>query len=114
MSDINHTAYTSYLFYILVMVAAYLFLRGLRWFFDPYFIYSRRRLDKDIEFFINGKKMTKSQTGLPFLLRKESINATTSDQYISKKDLCGLGLVVPCYNEEKRLPSMLKEHIEYI
>lgn len=28
--------------------------------------------------------------------------------------MCGLGLIVPCYNEEVRLPSMLTSHIEYI
>lgn len=31
-----------------------------------------------------------------------------------KIELCGLGLVVPSYNEEERLPDMLKTHIEYI
>lgn len=33
---------------------------------------------------------------------------------IARNDVCGLSLVVPCYNEQDRLPSMLDSHIKYI
>lgn len=36
------------------------------------------------------------------------------DQLNSKLELVGLGLVVPAYNEEARLPDMLRTHIDYI
>ena len=42
---------------------------------------------------------------MPYLLR---------DQLNSKLELVGLGLVVPAYNEEARLPDMLRTHIDYI
>jgi len=42
---------------------------------------------------------------MPYLLR---------DQLNSKIEMVGLGLVVPAYNEESRLPNMLRTHIDYI
>jgi len=67
-------------FILLAIVASlYVLAKGVLWFIQPILIYSRRKTEKDIEFYI-----------------------------------AGLGLVVPCYNEEKRLPQMLSEHITYI
>ena len=101
-------------FFWLALVASLLMLvKAVLWFIQPILIYSRRKTEKDIEFYISGKKLTKSETGLPFLLRQESTK-TPNLNTIKKSELCGLGLVVPCYNEEKRLPQMLSEHITYI
>lgn len=104
--------FLTYLWWAFFAICVYFLVRAGRWFLDPYFIYSRRKMDKDIEFYVQGKRMTKKQTGLPFLLRPTDLEQ--SENTILPRDLCGLGLVVPCYNEEKRLPSMLTEHIEYI
>ena len=52
----------------------------------------------------DGKILSKSQLGEPYLLRGEEF----------KSKLCQLSLVVPAYNEEERLPHMLKTHIDYI
>lgn len=50
---------------------------------------------------------------MPFLLRPIDLEQKSTDT-IRPQEMCGLGLVVPCYNEESRLPSMLSSHIEYI
>ena len=55
---------------------------------------------KDIEFFVEGRMIKKQEIGTPFLLR----SIGSSNDEIAAKDLCGLSLVVPCYNEEARLP----------
>lgn len=68
--------------------------------------------------YIGGKKLSKSQIGYPYLLREicGSANNTplSQSQKISKSEMCELALVVPCYNEEARLPTMLKQHMDYI
>ena len=101
-----------FIYYIIYSVVAVMLYKGLCWFLDPYFVYSRRSNNKDIELFING---VKSHTqGIPFLLRQETNSNTKSDAYIQYKEICDLSLVVPCYNEESRLPPMLEEHMSYI
>lgn len=41
----------------------------LKWFIDPVLVYSRQASDSDLEMYIGGKKLSKSQIGYPFLLR---------------------------------------------
>jgi hypothetical protein len=52
-----------------IVTSLYVLAKGVLWFIQPILIYSRRKTEKDIEFYIAGKKLTKSETGLPFLLR---------------------------------------------
>jgi cellulose synthase/poly-beta-1,6-N-acetylglucosamine synthase-like glycosyltransferase len=106
--------YTTLLMNAIKVIILFLMMKVIRWFLDPYFVYNRRKMDKDIEMYINGKKFTKSQLGLPFLLRRKVLTTQSDEICITQSDLCGLGLVVPCYNEEQRLPVMLSEHIAYI
>lgn len=86
---------------LLLFLSLYLFLRLVRWFLDPYFKYKNRKQVKDYESYFNGKLEQKSAMGTPYLIRDE-------------KDTVGLGLVVPAYNEQERLPEMLRTHIDYI
>jgi hypothetical protein len=52
---------------------------------------------------------------LPFLLRPIKQNGEpNSSEYILASELCDLSLVVPCYNEESRLPAMMQSHLAYI
>lgn len=103
---------SGFIYYIVYVLAAVIIFRSIRWFLDPYFVYSRRSNNKEIELYINGKK-TDSQ-GIPFLLRQETASTKGGDTTINQSDICDLTLVVPCYNEEKRLPAMLAEHMDYI
>ena len=98
------------LYEIILVVLTCVIISFLRWFLDPYFKHNSRKKAPQLEFYANGQKLTKSD--LPFLLRQ--IGENKDEMQLSKKDLCGLGLVVPCYNEEKRVPIMLDEHIKYI
>lgn len=77
------------------MLAVFLAYRLVCWFLEPYFKYKNRKQIKDYESFANGKLETKTQLGTPYLLR---------DQAKLNLELVGLGLVVPAYNEEARLP----------
>jgi hypothetical protein len=52
--------YINLLMNALKIIILYLVIKGIRWFLDPYFVYNRRKMDKDIEMYINGKKFTKS------------------------------------------------------
>jgi hypothetical protein len=90
---------------ILSVLAVFLAYRLVCWFLEPYFKYKNRKQIKDYESFANGKLETKTQLGTPYLLR---------DQAKLNLELVGLGLVVPAYNEEARLPEMLRTHIDYI
>ena len=101
-----------FIYYLVYSLVAMMVYKGLCWFLDPYFVYSRRSTNKDIELYINGVK-THTQ-GIPFLLRQETNSTTSNDAYIQQKEICDLTLVVPCYNEEQRLPPMLEEHMSYI
>lgn len=69
----------TYLWWTLFAVGTYLLARGIRWFLDPYFIYRNRKMDKDLEFYIQGKKQTKQQIGLPFLLRPIDLEQRSAD-----------------------------------
>ena len=75
----------------------------LKWFIEPYSIYKRRCTVKEFDIVENGKALPRqSHSSPPFLL---------ADAGQTEFDLT---LVVPAYNEEERLPSMLKEHIEFL
>lgn len=74
-------------------VGSYFFFK---WFFDPYLRYRNRRKVKDYVIFEKGKQL-ESQTS-PNLLD-------------SKKYDIDLTIVVPAYNEESRLPVMMKDTI---
>lgn len=71
--------YYTLLINALKIIILCLILKGIRWFLDPYFVYNRRKMDKDIEMYINGKKFTKSQLGLPFLLRRKVLMAKSDE-----------------------------------
>ena len=88
----------------------------LKWFTDPYYQYKSGSAARDFEVWAEGKQILYSKVALPYLVRPEHSNATrvSSDDAIHVDELCDLSLVVPCYNEENRLPSMLQEHIKYI
>jgi cellulose synthase/poly-beta-1,6-N-acetylglucosamine synthase-like glycosyltransferase len=101
-----------FFYYILYLLGIILLVRSLRWFLEPYFVYSRRHKNKEIELYVRGQK-TNSQ-GIPFLLKQETTSSKSGDTTILQQEICDLTLVVPCYNEEKRLPQMLDEHITYI
>lgn len=90
---------------ILIVLTVFVAYRLTKWFMDPYFKYKNRKQVKDYESFAQGKLESKAELGTPYLLR---------DQANLNLELVGLGLVVPAYNEEARLPEMLKTHIEYI
>ena len=83
--------------------AFYCVYRAFSWFLSPYFVYRNRRHDGELELIIAGKTVKLPTT--PYLLQNPE--AKDNDMRIASSELCGLGLVVPCYNEEKRLPSML-------
>lgn len=94
-------------------------LRFLKWFVNPILVYSRQAAHSEMEMYIGGKKLSKSQMAYPFLLREVYSDPGNGAKLpvgkkIAKSQMCGLGLVVPCYNEEARLPTMLKEHMDYI
>ena len=72
----------------------------LRWFFSPYFRYRYRNQTKDFKLFDNGKPLAVGSK--PFLLDE-----------LTKEAIFDLTLVVPAYNEEQRLPTMMKETLEY-
>jgi hypothetical protein len=72
----------------------------MKWFFDPYFRYSNRKKVKDFTFFENGVSI---EVKKPFLLEN-----------MDKEALYDISLVVPAYNEELRLPIMMKETISYL
>jgi dolichyl-phosphate beta-glucosyltransferase len=72
----------------------------IRWFFDPYFRYSNRKKVKEFSFFENGKAV---EVKTPFILED-----------MAKEALYDITLVVPAYNEELRLPIMMKETIKYL
>lgn len=91
---------------VLFAIAVFSVIRLIRWFLDPYFKYKSRKQVKDYECFFDGKLESKTELGKPYLLREQSD--------MKKVELVGLGLVVPAYNEQNRLPDMLKTHIDYI
>lgn len=91
---------------IVLIWVVYFVYRLVRWFLDPYFKYKSRKQIKDYECFFNGKLESKKELGKPYLLRNET--------EMKNVELLGLGLVVPAYNEQNRLPDMLKTHIDYI
>ena len=72
----------------------------LRWFFSPYFRYRFSNRTKDFKLYDNGKPIAVGST--PFLL-----------DGLAKEAIFDLTLVVPAYNEELRLPTMMKETLEY-
>jgi len=46
-------------YYVLLSVFLYFFYRSVCWFLNPYFVYKKRTQNKDIEFYIAGKMITK-------------------------------------------------------
>jgi hypothetical protein len=60
MLNLVMSDYINLLMNALKIIILYLVIKGIRWFLDPYFVYNRRKMDKDIEMYINGKKFTKS------------------------------------------------------
>lgn len=53
------------IFYLFCLV---LLAKVSLWFLDPYFVYKRRTLNKDIEYWVRGTKVTKQSIGTPYLL----------------------------------------------
>ena len=91
------------LYFVAVAAVSGLLLSFVRWFISPYIQYKMRSKVQDYELTENGQSFTqKQEVGIPFLLR-EAENAGV-----------GLSLVVPAYNEQDRLPLMLKTHIQYM
>ena len=89
--------------YEFTIIAVTLFFALLvKWFIEPYSVYNRRITVKEFDIVENGKPIAKQQQGSPPFLLSE-----TQEQF-------DLTLVVPAYNEEERLPSMLKDHISYL
>ena len=89
---------------LIVSVTVFVVL-AIRWFLEPYFSYKSRNTVKDYVLYIDsGKKLSKKQLGTPYLLRDADEGPPLVD----------LSLIVPAYNEEQRLPHMLKTHIKYI
>ena len=100
-----------YLKYTLFAIFIYLVIQFFSWFLEPYSVYKKRKMTKEFECFMNGKTVTKAQLGTPFLLRSEQELQSTGK---AEDALVDLSLVVPAYNEEDRLPEMLREHIDFI
>lgn len=48
----------------------YILVKILKWFIDPILVYSKQGSDSDMEMYIGGKKLSKSQIGYPYLLRE--------------------------------------------
>ena len=65
----------------------------LKWFLEPYSVYKRRAMVKELEIVEEGKAI--EMPGQPYLMSE-------------KGEQFDLSLVVPAYNEEERLPSMLE------
>jgi hypothetical protein len=85
----------------------------LRWFLEPYNKYKSGKAVRNFQFWAGGKQLTHGEITLPYLVRQIGREKNTED-YLHVDELFGLTVVVPCYNEERRLPSMLKEHIAYL
>ena len=89
--------------FVAIAALSGLLLSFVRWFISPYIQYKMRSRAQDYELTENGKTfIQKQEIGTPFLLR-EAENARV-----------GLSLVVPAFNEQDRLPHMLKSHIQYM
>lgn len=85
-----------YIVYLALLAGLYKFAN---WFLDPYLRYRNRKKTKEYVLFENGKRI--EPKGAPFLLDS------------SKYDV-DLSFVVPAYNEEKRLPTMMKDTMPYL
>jgi dolichyl-phosphate beta-glucosyltransferase len=85
---------------ILIIIGAILTVL-LRWFFSPYFNYRNRNKGKGIRMFENGDLLKQIPT--PLLL----------DDQFKELDV-DLTIVVPAYNEDQRLPTMMTETIDYL
>ena len=70
-----------------------LVLLFLKWFLEPYSVYKRRAMVKELEIVEDGVAI--EMPGQPYLLSQKS------EQF-------DLSLVVPAYNEEERIGSMLE------
>ena len=99
----------------LCLIGLVVVYKAICWFMQPYTRYKNQSGDRSFSFYINGEKQVTSKITLPLLLRQSKSNPDASDhEHISPSELCDLTLVVPCYNEEQRLPAMLDSHLAYI
>ena len=105
MSILSGSLQGYYLYEGLIVFVTIFVVVAIRWFLEPYFSYKKRNTVKDYVMYIDsGKKLSKKQLGTPYLLRDND----------EQPKLLSLSLVVPAYNEEQRLPHMLKTHIKFI
>lgn len=84
----------------MIMMSAILLVL-LRWFFSPYFRYRYRIRGKGVRLFENGELVQQAPT--PLLL----------DDQFKELDV-DISIVVPAYNEDQRLPTMMTETIDYL
>lgn len=70
------------------------------WFLDPYLRYKNRKKTKEYVLFERGQRV-EAKNITPYLLET------------TKYDI-DLSFVIPAYNEEKRLPVMMKETMPYL
>ena len=85
-----------YFVYFAVLIGLYKFTL---WFLDPYIRYRNRKKTKEYVLFEKGQRI--EPKGSPFLLDSNKYNVD-------------LSFVVPDYNEELRLPAMMKDTLPYL
>ena len=99
----------------IALLAILVVYKAVFWFIEPYSRYKNQSGDRRFSFYINGEKQATSASTLPLLLRPTKTKAEPNDYgHIQTSELCDLTLVVPCYNEDQRLPSMMESHLAYI
>ena len=86
-----------YLVYLALLAALYKFSL---WFLDPYLRYRNRKKTKEYVLFEEGRRI-EAKGIKPYLLD-------------NKKYDFDLSIVVPAYNEERRLPVMMRDTIPYL
>jgi dolichyl-phosphate beta-glucosyltransferase len=86
-----------YIVYLAILAGLYKFSL---WFLDPYLRYRNRKKTKEYVLFEKGQRID-AKNMIPYLLD-------------DKKYDVDLSFVVPAYNEEKRLPVMMKDTMPYL
>lgn len=96
---------------IVAVTVAVVFL--VKWILEPVFQYKYRKSVREFELWEAGAQVSLTRFAMPYLLRPEQ-GLPNSDETIATEEIIDLSMVVPCYNEESRLPKMMQEHIAYV
>ena len=107
-------------FYIIASLFLFLFVKAVNWFIDPFVQYTKSRgKSRDYLLFSGGRYLSKEQIGVPNLLQAHPnlVPGSAIERSQAKERAANqidLSLVVPAFNEQDRLPAMLREHVEFI